>query len=218
MKVGGYSALYMALAYIIGMVGFLSVANVSEGETTQEKLSIIIDNQLFLTIMYVVVYLVLGVFLIMLALSLYQILKEKMPVLVQTATVMALVWACVLIGSGLIYIYGMETVVSLNDIDTAQAGTVWITMEAVSEASGIEFIGGVWVFLISIVALKANKLQKILNYFGVFIGLAGLVSVLPGLVNDVGVVFGAGQIIWFIWLGIILLKNSKQSEEQIVGA
>ena len=36
-------------------------------------------------------------------------------------------------------------------------------------------------------------------------GIAGLVTVVPPL-ETIGAVFGIGLIIWFVWIGVLLLK------------
>jgi hypothetical protein len=36
----------------------------------------------------------------------------------------------------------------------------------------------------------------------------GIISIIPGLTDLVGV-FGLGQIIWFVWLGIVLLRSNS---------
>ena len=60
--------------------------------------------------------------------------------------------------------------------------------------------------LISWVALQAGGLPKALNYLGIVVGIAGILSALPGL-GEVGLIFGLIQIVWFIWLGIVMLRH-----------
>jgi hypothetical protein len=61
--------------------------------------------------------------------------------------------------------------------------------------------------LISWVALRAGGLPKALSYLGIVVAAAGILSALPGL-GDLGMVFGLVQIVWFIWLGIVMLRSS----------
>jgi hypothetical protein len=53
-----------------------------------------------------------------------------------------------------------------------------------------------------------------LNFLGVFVGLAGIATVYP---SDIFTqIFGISQIFWFIWLGICFIKEArgkKQSQE-----
>ena len=71
---------------------------------------------------------------------------------------------------------------------------------------GNEIVGGLWVLLLSWAALTSDKLPKLLNYLGVLIGLAGILTAVPtfGVLMDV---FGLGQIVWFAWLGIVMLRD-----------
>jgi hypothetical protein len=78
----------------------------------------------------------------------------------------------------------------------------------VSDAIGgaNEILGGLWVLLISWAALQSRGLPRALNYLGIVIGAAGILSALPGL-GDVGLIFGLVQIVWFIWVGIVMLRG-----------
>jgi hypothetical protein len=40
------------------------------------------------------------------------------------------------------------------------------------------------------------------------VGVMGLISAAP-ILRDMTGVFGMGQIVWFVWLGIILLQNKS---------
>jgi hypothetical protein len=55
--------------------------------------------------------------------------------------------------------------------------------------------------------LRAGQLPKALNWLGAMVGGAGLVTALPGL-GELGAVFGLGLIVWFVWLGIVMLRGS----------
>ncbi|MGB7095408.1 MAG: hypothetical protein WBD62_12270, partial [Anaerolineales bacterium] len=68
--------------------------------------------------------------------------------------------------------------------------------------------GGIWILLLSWAALRAGELPRILNYLGVAVGVAGIISVVPALAEIFIYIFALGQIVWFIWLGIVMLRNS----------
>lgn len=57
------------------------------------------------------------------------------------------------------------------------------------------------------VALRARELPRVLNYLGVVIGVAGILSVVLAL-PALTAVYGLGLIIWLVWLGIIMLRRS----------
>jgi hypothetical protein len=78
-----------------------------------------------------------------------------------------------------------------------------------TETSG-RTIARVWVLLVSWVALRAGVFSKALTYLGMVIGAAGLLAYIPAL-GQIGVVFGLGLIVWFAWLGIVMLRSSPSS-------
>jgi len=208
-KMGGIAALYMAAAYIVGMVGFLTIVDVSGVTDPVEKVALMVDNQTFLYILHLIVYVVWGIFMVVLALALYELLKAGSPALVQTATIFGIFWGCVIIISGMINNSGMENVVDLYGKDPAQAGTVWLAIDSVIDglAGSNEILGGIWVLLVSWAALLAGKFPKMLNYLGVVVGVAGIISVVPILAEIFIYIFALGQIVWFVWLGIVMLRS-----------
>ena len=70
-----------------------------------------------------------------------------------------------------------------------------------------EILGGPLTLLVSLAALRTGGLPKGLNILGVLVGAVGIITIIPAL-NAMVAVFGLGQIIWFVWLGITLLRNS----------
>jgi hypothetical protein len=210
-KTGGFAALYMALAYLVGMAGFLLVVNVS-GETVPVKqVALMAENQVFLHIMHMAIYVIWAFFLVVLALALYERLKDGSPAIAQTATVFGMIWATVIISSGMIYIVGMESVVNLYDKDPAQAATIWVAIDSIAQGLGgsNEILGGIWTLLLSWAALKSGMLPRVLNYLGIVIGVAGLASIVPATAELFIFIYAFAQIAWFIWIGIVLLRNRK---------
>ena len=210
---GGIAALYAGAAYVVGMVGFLLVVNVSSVVDPVKQVALMVDNLAFLYTLYLIVYVVWGVFMVVLALALYERLKAGSPAIVQTATVFGIFWACVIITSGMIHNIGMENVVDLYGTDPAQAGTVWLAIDSVIGGLGgsNEVLGGIWILLISWAALRAGELPRVLNYLGVAVGVAGIISVVPALAELFIYIFALGQIVWFMWLGIVMLRSSPSA-------
>lgn len=213
-RMGGIAALYEAIAYIVGMIGFLLVVDVSGVADPVQRVALMADNQAFLHIMHLLIYVVWAFFLVVLALALYDRLKAGSTAMVQTATVFALIWAGVIIAAGTIYIAGMGNVVELYSEDPAQAATIWLAIDSVFAGLGgsNELLGGIWILLIGWAALRGGELPKVLNYLGVVVGVAGILSIIPVLAEILIFVFALGQIVWFVWLGIIMLRGSPSAE------
>jgi hypothetical protein len=209
-KMGGIAALYAGAAYVVGMMGFLLVVGWPDDPVAQ--VAVLVNNQVSQHILYLIVYQVWAIFLVVLTLALYERLKADSPAMMQIVTAIGVIWATVVIASGMIFNIGMDNVVNLYGKDPDQATTVWLAIESVCNGigGGNEILGGLWMLLISWVALRAGIFPRALNYLGVAIGGAGILSALPGL-GEVGMIFGLLQIVWFIWLGIVMLRSNSSA-------
>jgi hypothetical protein len=130
----------------------------------------------------------------------------------QAATAFGLIWAGLVIASGMISNIGTAVVVDLYSTDPNQAATTWLAISPVVEGlgGGNEVVGGIWTLLVSAAALRAGLLHRALNYVGVVVGMAGILSAVPALGEVGGGIFGLTQIVWFVGLGILLLRNSRR--------
>ena len=212
-KMGSISALYMAAAYVLGIVGFKLVADYSAVVDPVAKVAFLGENQTIMYILHLLVYVVWGIFMVVLALALYERLKASSPAMAQTATVFGLIWAGLIIASGMIFNIGMGNVVDLFSTDPAQAATVWLAIESVFEGmgGGNEIVGGIWILLVSWAALRAGEFPRVLNYLGLVLGVAGILSAIPALGEIGAAIFGLGQIVWFLWLGIVMLRSKPSA-------
>ncbi len=72
---------------------------------------------------------------------------------------------------------------------------------------GIEIVGGLWMFFLCADTVKSGGLPKGLSVLGLIIGAAGILTIYPA--DILTEIFGIGQIVWFIWLGTFMLRNTK---------
>lgn len=208
-KVGGLAALYLAAAYVAAMPYFLLIVRYQSVVDPVEKVALLVSNHGSMRAMYLVTYVVFGIVLALLALALYARLKNGSPLLAQAATTVGLIWAFVLVSSGMVFNAGMAAVVGLHGANPVQAVAVWQAIEPVAQGlggSGGELLGGLWVLLASVAALRTQRPPKVLSWLGVAIGIAGILSVVPVL-GDLGYGFGLLQIVWFVGLGIVMLRG-----------
>jgi hypothetical protein len=213
-KMGGIAALYEAAAYVVAMVGFLLVVDVSSVADPVEQVALLVENQTFLTILHLITYVIWGIFLVVLSLALYERLKEGSRTLAQMATAFGILWAGLVIASGTLFNVGVANVAELYAEDPALAATVWLAIDSVFEGlSGVEIVGGSWMLLVSLAALRGGVFPKALNYLGVVVGAAGLTTLVPAL-EMMAFVFGLGQIVWFVWVGIVLLRSPSAKKEE----
>lgn len=212
-KIGGLAALYLAAAYLVGIVLFLFVLDYPNIVDPAQKVALVVDKQVVIYSTNLILYVTFGVFLIMLALALYERLKAGAPAMMQVATAIGIIWAGSLVASGMVANAGIAPIVALYGKDPAQAALTWLGIESVASGLGNgngEVLGGLWTLLISWAALRTGGLPKFLNYLGMVVGLVGIVSVIPGLSDLVGI-FGISQLVWFIWLAMILLRRSPSA-------
>lgn len=216
-KAGGLAALYLAMAYLIAMPFFLLVVNYPSVVDPAAKVALLADNLGSMYAMHLITYVIFGIVLAVLALALNARLKEGMPGTMQAATAVGLIWAFVLVASGMIFNSGVGAVTTLYLSQPAQAVSAWQAIEPVADglsgANG-EILGGLWVLLVSWAALRTGGLPRMLSWLGLGIGLVGILSVVPAL-KDAAYVFGLLQIVWLVWLGIVLLRSPRSQAQEI---
>jgi len=156
-----------------------------------------------------IIFMVFGVFLVILTLALYERLKADSRAMAQRAAAFGLIWATLMFASAMIFNIGSASAVDLHGTDPAQATTVWLAIAAVlgGLGGGNEIVGSLWILFVSWAALRGGGLPRALNYFGVVVSVAGLLTIVPAL-ELLGFVFGLGSIFWFVWVGIAMLRGS----------
>lgn len=212
-KVGGIAALVEAATFIFGIAMFITVlSDYTSGDPTPgESVAFLVDNQAALYVWNLIIFIVFGIALVPLVLALHERLKTGSPALAQASVAFGLIWGGLVLAAGMVTNIGIGTVADLQDTDPAQAETVWSALDSVQNGlgGGNEIAGGIWVLLVSLAALRTTAVPKALNYLGVVSGIAGLITIIPSL-EAVGAVFGVGLIVWFAWLGAVLLRESQR--------
>lgn len=96
--------------------------------------------------------------------------------------------------------------------DPSHAATVWLAISSVLEewVGGVEIVGGIWILLVTWGALRAGRHPRALNYLGVVVGVAGVLTVVPAL-EVLGIGFRLGEMVWFGWLGIVWFRGSRSA-------
>lgn len=214
-KAGGLAALYLALAYIAAMPYFLLIVDYPSARTAADRVALIVGNYASMYAMHLASYVVFGIVLGVLAFALHDRLRGSDGLMGRVALGVGLLWSIALVTSGMIFTYGMTTVVALAETDQAQAVAAWQAIEPITQGlggAGGELLGGLWVLLVSWAGLRHAALPKGLGWLGVAIGAMGLASVVPPL-HDAAYAFGLLQIVWFLWIGILLLARKAPAAE-----
>ena len=212
-KAGGIAALIQALAYIMGFAIIATYLNPGDTESwsSLQKLIFVLERKTGFQLWMIFIYVVFGIALVVLAVAIHERLKEHSSALVQVATPFGLIWAGLVIASGMVASVGMESAAALHAKDAGQAASLWLAVGVVQKGigGGVEIVGGLWMLLISFAALRLNEFTKALNYLGMLVGIAGLLTIAPRL-TELGAAFGLGQILWFIWIGLLLIRGTAQ--------
>ena len=208
-KSGGFAALYLAVAYLIGLVLFIVVLDYPSITNPAQKVALLVEKQTVIFSTNLLMYVFFGVFLVVLSLALYDRLKTGAPAMMQAATALGIIWAGSLVASGMVSNAGIEPTVALYATDPVQAALSWQGIETVANGLGNgngEILGGLFALLVSLAALRNGGLPKGLNLLGLLVGAVGIISILPGLTALVSI-FGLSQMVWYVWLGMVLLRG-----------
>lgn len=213
-RIGGAAALLAAgtFGYGIAMYATSLADYVDPDATPAESVDFLVGHQGQLLAWYIGIFIVFGAALVPLALALRQRLVDRAPILADTATVFAAIWAALMYATGMISNIGIEAVADLADTDPDRAASVWSAIDIVTNGlgGGNELVGSLWVGLVSIAGFTTGRLPRWLNVTGVVTAIAGLVTVVPQF-EVVEMVFGLGSIVWFIGVGITLLRRDERA-------
>jgi hypothetical protein len=215
-RAGGIAGLVTAATYVVGLgligvylapAGYLDVQG-----SPEDSLAFLLDHQVMLYTWDLVLYLVGGIALVSLVLGVHSRLRTGAAALSQTASVVGHLWAGLLLASGLIALVGQRAVVELAATDSAMAASTWSSVNVVQSAlgGGIEIVGAVWVMLVSVAGIRSRVLGYGLVALGIGIGVAGAWTMVPPTAEYAGALFGLGLIVWFVWMGVTLLRRPRQ--------
>lgn len=211
-RAGGLAAFYLATALLLAMPYFLLVVKYQDAVSPADKVAMLANHHASMQAAYLFTYVVFGIALAVLSLTLHRRLKAGAPAMAQAATALGMIWACVLVAGGMVFNSGMDAVVALHGTDPLRAAQIWQAIEPVAQGLGGangEILGGMWILLASWAALRAGGLPRSLSWFGLVIGAVGVLSVIPVL-RDATYVFGLLQILWLIWLGIVMMRTHAE--------
>lgn len=210
-RMGGIAGITAALTFLFGFALFMTTFEpLTTGDlNTVETVEFLQGNQTIFYVWNLVIYVLFGVAQAVLTLALAERLKSVSPGMAQITMALGLIWSGLVIASGMVANVGVAAVIDLYATDPTQAGTVWATIDSVytGMGGGNEIVGGLWVLLVSMAGLR-GALPKALNYAGMLVGAAGIVTLVPSL-TDVGAIFGLGIIAWYIWAGVVLVRSNR---------
>ena len=207
-RAGGFAALYVAAGYLAAIPYFVFLVDYPSVTDPEDKVTLLVHHHTSMYVMHLLSFELVALALIVVTLAVYQHLHEHAPATTQVASVVGLVRAGLLLASVMVFDHGMAVVVDQQTSDPHQAAATWQVIEPVADAlgdTGGDVLGGLWLLMVSWVALRSRVFPRALNWLGLGVGAAALLSVVPGLgILEVGA--GLLQIAWFLWFGIFTAR------------
>jgi len=209
-KIGGIAAISEALIYITAFIFYGRILEFpGDDASAQETFNFLSNNYVTLAVLNMVSYVLFGIILAVLTLAIYERLKNAAPILSKLTAIFGFVWVVLVIASGMIANIGLQKVISIGTEHSESAMQIWSGISIVTEGlgGGNEIVGGIWVLLISVIGWHQKVFSIPLNLLGIMVGVAGILTVYP--LDIFTEIFGLSQIVWFIWIGIVMIRKSS---------
>ena len=175
-----------------------------------ENVQFLAEHETTMHVWNLIIFVVFGLVLVALTLGLFHMLRSTSPLLAQAGAALGLIWAGLVIASGMVANVGAQVVIDLYQQDAERAASTWLALHFVVDGlgGGNEIVGGAWVLLVSFAARQGAVLPAALNFAGMAVGAAGCLTLIPGASEPMGAVFGLGLIVWFVWAAVAILRSS----------
>ncbi|WP_018302573.1 DUF4386 family protein [Wenxinia marina] len=212
-RAGGLAALVCAATYIFGFAFLFAVLLPAgfgiDGAEAEATLAAIAGARGAVTLWYFVIYVVNALALAILAAALAERIAIASPALGRLTFGFGIVWTVLVLGAGMVMNVGLGRVLPLHEAGDPAALELWRVVDLVENGlgGGNEIAGGAWALALGIAGLVTGRLPKALCWGGLVIGASGLLTVLPGIGEVPGAVFGLGYIVWFLGAGVVLLRG-----------
>jgi len=205
------SSFLLGLTYIAAFVYFGAFFSFPETAPPEEKMRFLAEHQVQVSFVYFSIYVLFGVLLAVLVVGLHELLRSTHPPLAALASLFGAVWVTLVIASGMIFTVGLDHAIHLASEEPEAAYALWRTLSVIGDSvgGGNELVGGLWVLLVSLLALRGRLLSRALNCLGCLVGAAGIGTIYPA--DILTELFGLSQILWFLWLGLVLSRTNTYS-------
>lgn len=211
-RLAAYAALVKAATYVLGfaaMAAYLAPRGfVDAAVNPAESLAFLLENQSAMYVWYLLLYVVGGLALVVVVVGLDERMGASSPLVRRSTSAVGFVWAGLLLASGLVALVGQNAVITVAADDLSLATSTWSSVSVVQDAlgGGIEAVGAVWVLAVSVAGLRGRTIGRGLSALGIAIGVAGVATLVPALAESTTSLFGIGFIVWFVWMGVVMLR------------
>ena len=221
-KWGGAAAILQGLTYIFGFVLFFGILDTGGHDTPELFLEFVIQHRDTYFFGYVVIGVVFSFALMVLVQAMYARLKHEAPELMKFAAVVGYMWVFIVMSSSLIFLTSLNPLATYFEQDPQQALIISRTITIIVDAlgGGIELIGAVWLLTVSAVGIRSRVFGRPVHYWGIVVGISGVLTLFSGLsflatnplFEVTTAIFGLGQIVWFLCLGVLMIRASDRDK------
>lgn len=209
-KLGAMASFTCAICFILGLsLIMIWVPEFNDGP--EQRLRTLSEHSRLMQVWYFIIYVVFSISILILSSYLLKRVEQEQSLLQKMTMLYSYLWATYVFASGLIAILSIELMFgSWLQIHGAMSD-IWRDVYSVQMGlgEGVEWVGGIWIVLITLCLYKQHCFSKTVHFFGFIIAPFGLLTVIPSL-GIFGAVFGSLQLIWFIWLGVLILQKGPQ--------
>jgi hypothetical protein len=205
-KLGGVAALLHASILIVGLILSFTVMFSLIDAAPEQAAKFLAENLSLAFHWKLIINWGAAITLAIMLLSLYPRLKQGSSFLMLAAMFFAFLWAVLTIGTGDLMLHSFGVVANLTGNAPAQAAA-WTALAR-----------SLWVLLLSIAALRMGGIAKVPSYVGMFLGITGSLTMIPTLAEVMFMIFGPGMMVWFVWVGIDLLRKESCLAVQMIAA
>lgn len=209
-RAAAWAAAFLGLSYLLSFALQATLFNPGPGLSPAARMDFVLGQQ-HAWQAWLLLYPAQGLALGLLAQGLQERLGARAPAWMALAVPLGWVWAAFLIASGFIGLLGLEVLAR----QPAREGLLgaWLLLGVLQNAlgGGNELLGGLWLLLLGAAAAQARAWGRGLIGFGALIGVAGVLSIWPPL-QDAVMLFGLGQIPWFLALAWLLWRPQAQPQ------
>ena len=207
-KIGGVCAILEGLIYIVAFIFYGAIlVYPNANASVSERLDFLTENHPVFSLLTFTSYILFGILLVALVVAIHHRLKTFAPISSQITSVFGMIWAGLVIASGMINNIGLNAIIEMGSKEPENAMLLYSATNIITEGlgGGNEIVGGIWVLLLSLTALKGHLFSKPLNVLGILIGVAGILTIYP--LDIFKEIFGIGQIVWFLWIGTFMIRK-----------
>lgn len=211
---GALASLGCAATFVFGFAMLVTqlMPYIDLQHNPEQAVEFVLEHHAMLSLWNFVIYVLFGFLLAILVIVLHQQLSPVQSLLTQLSSVLGLVWVGLVIASGMLANVGLTRVVDLAHIQPDLVQSLWLSVITTTQGLGgsNEIVGGLWVLLVSVELWRNRFYSTILSIIGVTAGVAGVVSAVPPL-SDLGALFGLLLIVWFIYLSVVMMRESANT-------